>query len=154
MSLIRDARPEEIDRLLELWDALERAQGPARVFPLSPTARQEMRAELERAFADETQRVIVADVGGVAVGMALATIGPSGGFAEEQAVHLSRVVVDEGARGEGIGRALIDEAATWGRTRGAAWLKAWVFTGNADALKVWDGLGFTDRAVQKIRRIT
>jgi GNAT superfamily N-acetyltransferase len=154
MPIVRDARPEEIERLLELWDALERAQGSARIFPLSATARDEMRDELEQAFGDEAQRVIVADEDGSLVGMALASVGPSGGFAEETAVHLSRVVVDEGLRGSGIGRALIDAAAAWGGANGARWLKAWVFTGNAEALKVWDRLGFTDRAVQKIRPIT
>lgn len=153
MTEIRDARAEELETLLALWDELERAQGPYRIFSSNGTVRDEVRAEFVRAIDDAEQRLLVAEEDGVVVGMARASISAAGGMTPEKAVFLSRVVVDPGRRGAGVGRALVDAADRFGRERGASHLVAYVFSGNIDGLKVWDALGFTDRYVQKVRPI-
>jgi ribosomal protein S18 acetylase RimI-like enzyme len=153
MTQIRDAVADELDVLLRLWDELERAQGPYRIFASNGNARDEVRAEFERTIVDEDQRLLVAELDGEVVGMARVSVSQAGGMTPERAVFLSRVVVDPTRRGAGIGRALVDAADAFGRERGASFLVAYVFSGNTEGMKVWDALGFRDRFVQKVRPI-
>lgn len=153
MAEIRDAQAGEIERLLGLWDELERAQGPYRVFDLAPDARESMRAEFTAAIDDPDRRLLVAEESGIVVGMALATLQQAGGLTGKQAVFLSRVVIDPAYRGKGTARSLVATADAFGRARGASHLVAYIFSGNTESLAAWHAMGFTDRFVQAVRPI-
>lgn len=154
MTVIRDAHADELESLLKLWDELERAQGPHRVFEQGESARDDVRKEFAATIDDPDQRLIVAESDGAVVGMARATVSRAGGMTPDRAVFLSRVVVDPGRRGSGVGRALVDAAEAFGLERDASHLVAYVFSGNVEGMLVWDALGFKDRFVQKVRPIS
>src|SRR5882672_220084 len=48
------------------------------------------------------------------------------------------------ARGRGAGRALLDAAIAWGRSRGLDRLELWVTRGNGPAVRLYERAGFAD----------
>lgn len=60
------------------------------------------------------------------------------------------IQVEPAARGNGYGRALVQEAATWSREKGFRTLALHVFGGNDVAINLYESLGFvtTDRLMK------
>jgi ribosomal protein S18 acetylase RimI-like enzyme len=60
--------------------------------------------------------------------------------------HIAQVAVDPRARGRGLGRRLVVAAASAAARRGFTSLTLLVSAGNAPAVRIYEGLGFQDRA--------
>ena len=58
------------------------------------------------------------------------------------AVELKRVYVDASVQGRGLGSRFIDEALAWARARGAPEMYLSVFSGNLEAQRLYDRLGW------------
>lgn len=58
------------------------------------------------------------------------------------AVELKRVYVDNSLQGRGIGSSFIDEALAWARDRAAPEMYLSVYSGNHDAQRLYDRLGW------------
>ena len=58
--------------------------------------------------------------------------------------HVAGMWVDPLARGRGAGRALLDSAIAWGRSRALQRLELWVTAGNIAATRIYERAGFTD----------
>jgi ribosomal protein S18 acetylase RimI-like enzyme len=58
------------------------------------------------------------------------------------AVELKRVYVDSSLQGRGIGSRFIDEALDWARARGAPEMYLSVYSGNLDAQRLYERLGW------------
>ena len=58
---------------------------------------------------------------------------------------VSDLVVLQPHRNKGLGRLLLDEAETFARARGVAWLRIGVLSDNRGALNLYRSLGFADR---------
>ena len=56
--------------------------------------------------------------------------------------HVGGMWVDPAARGRGAGRALLDAAIAWARTRGLDRLELWVTEGNGSAARLYERAGF------------
>lgn len=63
-------------------------------------------------------------------------------FTGEEHGHVSDIVVDAGAEGRGVGRALMAAAEGWARHRGYRLLSLHVFDGNARARRFYERLGY------------
>ncbi len=64
------------------------------------------------------------------------------------------VVVDQAARGQGLGRALLEAATAWARAQGALRVQLLADRENAEALDFYDRLGFgRTRMVWLVRQI-
>jgi GNAT superfamily N-acetyltransferase len=61
------------------------------------------------------------------------------------------VVVDASARGRGIGRALVEQAATWLEERGSPRVMLWTAAQNAGARQLFSKLGFRPTMVEMTR---
>jgi ribosomal protein S18 acetylase RimI-like enzyme len=81
---------------------------------------------------------IVVSLDGADVGLASGTAIADGG------VDLRSLWVAPGARGAGVGEALVEAVATWARDHGADDLTLSVRVGNEAALALYQRLGFTD----------
>ncbi|MEN3275227.1 MAG: hypothetical protein V7631_1017 [Massilia sp.] len=81
---------------------------------------------------------LVAEVGGVAVGLAWAKFDPN----EAQLVNLFQMWVAPEARGCGVAAALLDEALAWARSRKARTLQLGVMCGNDAARRLYERAGF------------
>jgi ribosomal protein S18 acetylase RimI-like enzyme len=86
------------------------------------------------------QVMFVAEVEGRPVGLAF------GLFDKERAKigHVAGMWVDPGARGRGAGRALLDAAIAWARSRALDRLELWVTKGNGPAVRLYERAGFAD----------
>ena len=152
---IREATEDDLPLLLDLVGVLESAQGAHRVFPVVPDLATALDAQLREAIRDPGARVLIAEGPSGPVGMAVATINEPGGGRTHTArtLDLAKVVVVPDARGDGVGRALVRAAEEFGRARGATYLVAKVYSGNADGLRFWGHLGFEPRYEERVRPI-
>lgn len=124
-------------RLLELAEALHAelqpqffrpSAGPRRIFPVD---------------GDET--LLVAERDGSVCGLLRARVSESaadGGMVRARRALVEELVVDPSQRRRGCGRALLDAAAAWARTRGARQLVLTVWEGNRDAAEFYAALGY------------
>jgi GNAT superfamily N-acetyltransferase len=94
----------------------------------------------ESVTAPGAQVMLVAEVQGRPVGMAF------GLFDKERAKtgHVGGMWVEPAARGRGAGRALLDAAIAWARSRGLDRLELWVTKGNGPAERLYERAGFAD----------
>lgn len=141
---IRKATEQDIDAILALnrqIGQLHFEQVPEVFCPPSP----EDRAFLLGAIADEARLFCVAVVAGeVAVFLtARIDLNESVPFLSKLPVcRITTVVVDEGLRSRGIGRALIAHGDQWGKARGASQLRLEVMAFNERARALYERLGF------------
>ncbi len=141
---IRKATEQDIDAILALnrqIGQLHFEQVPEVFCPPSP----EDRAFLLGAIADEARLFCVAVVAGKVAGFLTARIdlNESVPFLSKLPVcRITTVVVDEGLRSRGIGRALIAHGDQWGKARGASQLRLEVMAFNERARALYERLGF------------
>src|SRR5258706_12194054 len=95
---------------------------------------------LREAIADPGSAAFVIDGPDGMLGMALARTTEQGhhSMSDARVVELSRVVVRADARGRGLGKELIEAARAFGKERGAVFLSAKLFTGNAEGRAFWE----------------
>jgi ribosomal protein S18 acetylase RimI-like enzyme len=119
-----------------------------RVFTPRPGFYDEVGAKYREAIASEDQLVVVAQEDDEVVGMAYAEARTPSRFSDERSLELSGVVVRSDFRGQGVGRALVAEAARFATERGIPWVELKTFSPNQGAMEFWESLGFTPRVVQ------
>jgi GNAT superfamily N-acetyltransferase len=71
-------------------------------------------------------------------------------FSNERALEISGLVVRAGHRGQGAGRALVEEAARFAEERGVTWIELKTFWPNKTSMEFWQALGFNPRVVQLV----
>ena len=74
-------------------------------------------------------------------------------FTGERHAHLGIIAVRDQAEGQGVGRALLEAAASWARERGFRRLTLNVFAGNARARGVYERAGFLPETLRYVRAI-
>jgi len=102
------------------------------------------RAELSRILSALDEIIYVVDDPEV-VGMIHAQLydtPPGPALVQRRRAHIDNIVVAMRRRREGHGRALLDAAATWARAKGAEELLLTVWSGNVDAERFYERLGF------------
>jgi ribosomal protein S18 acetylase RimI-like enzyme len=146
---VRQATPEDLPALVTLFQELDRLQRDWRVF----TPRSGFYDEVETKFraAMEPSRdavVLVAEHEGEIVGMGYGEAHVPSRFSDERALEVSGVIVRSGHRGQGVGRALMREAARFAAERDIPWVELKTYAPNRAAMTFWEDLGFKPRVVQ------
>lgn len=142
---IRKAQEQDIDAILELnrqIGEIHFEQAPQVFCPPSP----EERAFLLTAIAAEGRLFCVAEQEGAVVGFLTARIdiNETIPFLSKQSIcRIGTVVVDEGYRSQGIGKALIAHCDEWGKVHGAHQIRLEVMAFNERAKAFYESLGFT-----------
>jgi ribosomal protein S18 acetylase RimI-like enzyme len=101
----------------------------------------DLRGALLREASDDRLFVIAQRHDGTPVGF-LYAVTLTDFFTGEQHAHVGDIVVAREGEGEGVGRALMEHAQTWSRSRGHRFVTLSVFPGNARALELYQRLGF------------
>ena len=141
---IRKAQEQDIDAILELnrqIGEIHFEQAPQVFCPPSP----EERAFLLAAIAAEGRLFCVAEQEVAVVGFLTARIdiNETIPFLSKQPIcRIGTVVVDEGYRSQGIGKALIAHCDEWGKVHGAHQIRLEVMAFNERAKALYEALGF------------
>ncbi|MEL1221528.1 GNAT family N-acetyltransferase [Aeromonas hydrophila] len=141
---IRKAQEQDIDAILELnrqIGEIHFEQAPQVFCPPSP----EERAFLLAAIAAEGRLFCVAEQEGAVVGFLTARIDINETIpflCKEPICRIGTVVVDEGRRSQGIGKALIAHCDEWGKAHGAYQIRLEVMSFNERAKALYEALGF------------
>ncbi len=141
---IRKAQEQDIDAILELnrqIGEIHFEQAPQVFCPPSP----EERAFLLAAIAAEGRLFCVAEQEGAVVGFLTARIdiNETIPFLSKQPIcRIGTVVVDEGYRSQGIGKALIAHCDEWGKVQGTHQIRLEVMAFNERAKALYEALGF------------
>ncbi|MDK2747399.1 MAG: GNAT family N-acetyltransferase [Brevundimonas sp.] len=133
--IVQKAGVEQIDALVPLFDAY-------RQFYRRPSAPDDARVFLLERMERQQSVVFLAFDGAVAVGFV--QMFPSFSSAAMRSILiLNDLFVAHSARGTGVGRALLDVAASYGRQVGAARLTLSTENTNTSAQAIYEHMGWT-----------
>ena len=132
---IRPARPEDLDRLVELLKVLFSIEED---FTFNETLQ---RLGLQMMLENGRGCILVAEVDGQVIGMCSGqlTISTAEGG---PALLVEDVVVDASCRGQWIGRNLMEAIGVWAKKQGASRLQLLADKNNAPALEFYKRLGW------------
>lgn len=104
----------------------------------------------------ENHAVFLAEQAATVIGFITVQVTESkGSLMQPQRVgRIGSVCVDQAARGQGVGRALMAQAQAWALDQGAADLRLTVWGFNAPAQRLYEELGFEMRAFEMGKRLT
>jgi GNAT superfamily N-acetyltransferase len=128
---VREASDEDAEALARLCTQLG--------YPAEST---DMPARLEKLSADPNARILVATDGNDVVGFATVHLRNTMNHPTPIA-QLTLLVVDERARGRGVGRVLVEHAESWARERGARRIAVTTALDRAGAHAFYERIGYT-----------
>ncbi len=147
---VRDATPDDMPALVDLWSQL-RQQGlrwRGRVNAAEDPAAVE--ARFKAAMADPAYRLIVAHVGEEIAGMALLSIAEDNPLRDVHAMEVTHVCVGDRHRRLGAGKALMTAAVGYADERGIDHIAVSVLPQQRDAHRFYARLGFAPVAVRRV----
>jgi XTP/dITP diphosphohydrolase len=112
--------------------------------------------EYEKVLANPAMAVFIAEIAGKALGFLRATrIEYAGGrlHPERKFVQIDEIVVSDGARGVGLGTALLDQAKAWAVEQECSALELIVWTQNKQAIEFYKRKGFAEERLRLGLRI-
>ena len=137
-SGVREARAEDVEALYSLAGELAATLGDS-----SPRF-EDVRARLFELLEEPRARVLVAEgCDGAIVGVASLWIKPDLAHGDT-VVEVPMLVVTEGSRGEGVGKALMDEVRRLGAENEASLIELVATTHNVAAREFYRTLGFVE----------
>jgi GNAT superfamily N-acetyltransferase len=154
LEATRPATAGDVPRLAELTAQAVAEQVDARggrVWAAREARSVPADASLRAAIDDPAQLVVAGTIDGVVVGYAVARLdalrdGEALGVVDD-------IYVEEGARGVGVGEAMIDDVLDWCRRHGCKGVDALALPGNRHTKNFFETFGFTARAIVVHRRL-
>jgi ribosomal protein S18 acetylase RimI-like enzyme len=134
---VREAAAEDIDAIHSLAGELAATVGD------SPPGFEDVRARLVELLEEPRARVLVAEDGGVVVGVASLWIKPDLAHGDT-VVEVPTLVVAEGSRREGVGKLLMEEVQRLGAENAADLIELVATTQNVAAREFYRTLGFVE----------
>ena len=113
---VRDAVPSDAAALVAIWAELVKSHSAVACPPA--TEEQAMRA-VQRLEADPSERLVVAIVDDMPVGVAHLRRAPVSPLHDEDAVHVGNLHVLSRYRRRGVGSSLVTTAADWAEDKGS-----------------------------------
>jgi ribosomal protein S18 acetylase RimI-like enzyme len=155
--IIRPAVPGDGPALGRLGALLVRghhAFDPSRFMAPGPSIEEGYGWFLGSQLADPDVVVLVAERSGAVVGYVYAGLEPqSWKELRDAAGFVHDVVVDESARGAGIGAALVEQATRWLERRGVPRVLLWTAEANGIAQRLFARLGFRRTMIEMTREL-
>jgi GNAT superfamily N-acetyltransferase len=146
---VRAASEADVADLVLLWAELKRCGAlNTRLAALTDDRRIEDR--VRRLLSRPSGRIIMAFSSDAPVGMAMLTTVPLGALNETVCVQVEYTVVAEAFRRRGIGRALMDAAASYAEEIGAEQITVSVSPMSREANRFYAQLGLTPLSVRRV----
>lgn len=153
MAAVRDGRPEDLEALLPLYDALYRElNGFGLAFTLSPEG---MRGALSAQLRSKLCQVSVAEENGVLAGFLSAGILRMDRKLSLPGTRALGMIHDlylsPEFRGRGLARALLDRAEDWLAGQGVTLVQCQVVEGNGPGTAFWARQGYAPTSTTRAR---
>jgi GNAT superfamily N-acetyltransferase len=150
----RPAAAEDVPRLAQLVAeaVAEQAEGRGgRIWSARETRALPADASLAGLVADPDALVLAGTIDGTVVGYAVAVTEQL--RTGDRLGVVTDVYVEEGARGVGVGEALLDQVVAWCDAAGCIGIDALALPGNRSTKNFFESFGFTARAIVVHRRL-
>ncbi|HVU49613.1 MAG TPA: GNAT family N-acetyltransferase [Polyangia bacterium] len=150
--MIRRAREDDWEGARALWGEVDDLHAGLAPAYFRKAARAE--AEWRELLTASDVAVFVAEEAGRPVGVVSVRVyetPPDPAMVPLRRGHVEMLVVSAAHRRRGVGKALMDEVASWARRQGAAELVLTVWAGNAAAEAFYDRLGY--RALSRVLHV-
>ena len=146
MLTIRAAAAQDYDvisRLLAELDAIHAAREPSVFRPAAPPARS--KEYLDGLLSDPTVGLFIAEADSMPVGLVHLQIRHAPDYSmlvPRTYAHMEGLVVTEGARGIGVGKALVGYAEKWSLAHGCTKMQLGVWEFNSPAIAFYERSGY------------
>jgi len=144
---IRPASMADYEELCGLFDEVDilHREGLPDIFR-KPDGPPRSRERVAHLIGGPAGTILVAEDSGPLLGLAVLWENPVSTnplHVPHRVVEIVTIVVRRSARGQGVGRRLMDACLEWAKQRGAAHVEISVYAFNADALRMYAAAGFT-----------
>lgn len=142
--MIRDAKPSDIDKLVELRLSLQRhleVSNPM-VWRITVQGAGSLKQGLEEAMRDDQGRMVVATTNGEVIGFAHGQVSRRTDYRPNAVGTISKIFVQKEFRGRGVGRRLVGGLCQYFRMKNVEDVTLRYVIGNREAEEFWNGLGF------------
>ena len=117
---------------------------------VAEAARSWVETSMSRIGRDEQGCFVVEEYGQV---IGFVSVGETCHWSGTSEAYIGELVVSRQAEGRGVGRALVDEAAAWGRSRGCRRIALATGAANTAARQFYRSLNFEEEEVRLSRRL-
>ncbi|HEY3002094.1 MAG TPA: GNAT family N-acetyltransferase [Kribbellaceae bacterium] len=145
---VRDARSEDADVLVTLWEEMSFGTGHSRLLAAPSTATAGV--AIERLGAEPSARLVVGELDGEVRAMAYLRRTPLSPLHDEDTVRVEYLHVRDDARRHGLGKALIAEAAAWADETDSQHLAVMASATERDANRFLARLGLSQFVVLRL----
>ena len=149
---VREARPEDMPDLLELWREL-REHTPRRT-GRAPDALAATEARYTAAMRSPGCRLVVAECDGELIGMVLLCVGSATSIVDTPAVEMTHMVVSTRHRRRGAGKALVAAAAAYAEELGLDQVVTSARPQDREANRFYARLGFGPVVVRRVASVS
>lgn len=142
--MIRDAKPSDIDKLVELRLSLQRhveASNPM-IWRITAEGVGLLKQGLEEAMRADQDRMVVATTNGEVIGFAHGQISQRTDYQPNVVGTISKIYVQREFRERGVGRRLVESLYQFFRIKNVEEVTLRFVIGNREAEEFWSGLGF------------
>lgn len=150
---IRPMEPEDRDFVLSLAERLEAVGVPPWRDPQKMHAFHQHYANETARAGGEDEAVFIAEFDGERLGV-VHVLETTSGLTGERQGYVATLAVTEQAGGKGVGRALMDAAEDWCRSRGLVIIALDVFARNSQARAFYTHLGYDEETLKMVRTLT
>ncbi len=142
--MIREAEPDDIDELYDLWrELVDFHQGHHPVFKVKPNSEEALKKELVARMKARDSKIFAFVQGSEWLGFIFASFKvAAAGFQLSQKGYIGETVVTAKHRGTGVGKELFETARKWLTDRGADHIELQVSVKNGAGLGFWEAQGF------------
>jgi len=148
---IRDAKEEDLEAVVELWDLLvDHHSNMSAYFAPARDSRAKWSKYLEKKFSEKSTRLIVAEEGSEIVGFMLCLLTPNKPIFKDKSIGvISDVYVSEDRRNRGVTKEMLRVALRWFKKNKMRSVELSVAAANVEARSAWGQLGFKPYLIQK-----
>ena len=142
---IRNATKDDLRALRDLYLALE--EDGVRYQPEHFVIVERTDEFFQSIFDSDTQDILLADIGGEAVGFVHVMILQQKKVSclkPQSVVYMQDLCVREDLRSKGIGTILVKAAKKYGKEKGVDFIRTQVFPGNVDGMRFYERNGFCE----------
>lgn len=142
--VIRNAKPSDIDKLVELRLSLQRhveASNP-KIWRITEEGVGLLKQGLEEAMSDDNGRLVVAMMDGEVIGFAHGQVLQRTDYQPHIVGTISNIYVQGGFRERGVGRRLVESLCQFFSIKNVEEVTLRYVIGNREAEEFWKGFGF------------